>query len=205
MDRRDHWEKIYHKNKPDKLGWFKPHLDTSLEWIKSLQLNKGENIIDVGSGASTLVDDLLDDQYSSISVVDISEKALSLCRERLGEKAASVSWINQDITSVQLPVDHFDLWHDRAVFHFLISTKGKIEYIKNLLAALKPGGHLILAVFAPEAPAKCSGLPVERYSIDKLVKTLGDELELKRYEKYLHITPGGVEQMYLYSHFRRLA
>ncbi len=205
MAQREHWEKVYLTNSPDKLGWYKPHLETSLKWIKELDLSKDSNIIDVGGGASTLVDDLQNEEYRSITVVDLSKKALALAKERLGERAELVTWLEEDITSVPLAARHYDLWHDRAVFHFLTATEQRQQYRHNLVKALRPGGHLIIATFAPEAPPKCSGLPVERYTADKLESTLGAQFELKRHDKELHITPGGVEQMYLYCHFRKSA
>jgi len=205
MTQREHWGKVYLTNHPDKLGWYKPHLETSLKWIKELDLSEDSNIIDVGGGASTLVDDLLNEVYGSITVVDLSKKALALAKERLGERAKLVTWLEEDITSVPLAARHYDLWHDRAVFHFLTAPEQRQQYRINLLKALRPGGHLIIAAFAPEAPPKCSGLPVERYSADKLESTLGAKFELKRHKKELHITPGGVEQMYLYCHFRKSA
>ena len=205
MTQREHWEKVYLTNQPDKLGWYKPHLETSLKWIKELDLSEDSNIIDVGGGASTLVDDLLNEVYRSITVVDLSKNALALAKERLGERAKLVTWLEEDITSVPLAARHYDLWHDRAVFHFLTAPEQRQQYRINLLKALRPGGHLIIAAFAPEAPPKCSGLPVERYSADKLESTLGAKFELKRHKKELHITPGGVEQMYLYCHFRKSA
>lgn len=205
MTQREHWEKVYLTNQPDKLGWYKPHLETSLKWIKELDLSEDSNIIDGGGGASTLVDDLLNEVYRSITVVDLSKKALALAKERLGERAKLVTWLEEDITSVPLAARHYDLWHDRAVFHFLTAPEQRQQYRINLLKALRPGGHLIIAAFAPEAPPKCSGLLVERYSADKLESTLGAKFELKRHKKELHITPGGVEQMYLYCHFRKSA
>lgn len=203
MTWQEHWEKIYLTKPPDKLGWYKPHLGISLKWIKELDLREDSNIIDVGCGASTLVDDLLNERYRSITVVDLSKNALALAKERLGERAKLVTWLEEDITSVDLPASHYDLWHDRAVFHFFTTPEQQRQYRNSLVEALTPGGHLILAAFAPEAPPKCSGLPVERYSAHKLENTLGKEFELKRHDKELHITPTGVEQMYLYCHFRK--
>ncbi|MDQ7030432.1 MAG: class I SAM-dependent methyltransferase [Ardenticatenia bacterium] len=205
MTIREHWEKVYKTNLPDKVGWYKPHLETSLKWIKALSLDKDANIIDVGGGTSTLVDDLLADGYRSITVLDLSQTALALTKRRLRERAASVIWLEGDITSVDLPTCHYDLWHDRAVFHFLTDPEQRQRYVENLLKALKPAGHLIIATFSLEAPPKCSGLRVQRYSADKLERILGSEFLLKKKEKELHITPGGVKQMYLYCHFQRTA
>jgi len=203
MTQREHWERMYSKNPVDRLGWYLPHLETSLQWIQRLKLSKDSNVIDVGGGASTLVDDLLNDGFRSITVVDLSKKALSLAQERLGDRAGLVSWLAEDITSVPLAARQYDLWHDRAVLHFLTTSEMWRRYRNNLLKALRPGGHVIIGTFALEAPAKCSGLSVKRYSVEELERKLGEEFELIRHEKYLHITPTGVEQMYLYCHFRK--
>ncbi len=201
MNQRKHWDKVYSKTPIDKVGWYKPHLDTSLKWIKELNLPNDARLIDIGGGASTLVDDMLGHGFNSITVLDLSKKALSWARERLGDRAEFVTWIDGDITSIELPTNHYNLWHDRAVFHFLTEPEQKERYRNALLRTLKTTGHLIISTFAPEAPPKCSGLPVERYSADKLKSTLGKEFELQRHHKELHITPSGVEQMYLYCHF----
>jgi len=203
MNQKDHWEQVYSTKPTDKVGWYKPHLQTSLSWIKELGLTEDAPIIDVGGGASTLVDDLWDAGYRSITVLDISEKALSSIKARLGKRAELVTWLEGDITAVDLPTHRYELWHDRAVFHFLTAPEQQRKYRDNLLKALRPDGHLIIGTFAPEAPPKCSGLPVQRYTPDQLERMLGEEFKLKRNHKELHVTPGGVEQMYLYCHFHR--
>jgi SAM-dependent methyltransferase len=205
MSPKEHWEKVYSSKATEKLGWFAPHLQTSFDWIGKLGLALEAPIIDVGGGASTLVDDLVDAGYQSVTVLDVSGQALSLAKARLGKEAGMVSWIEGDVTSTELPQQHFELWHDRAVFHFLIEPEEQRKYRDQLLKALKPGGHLIIGTFAPEAPPRCSGLPVQRYSPEQLERTLGREFELTREHNELHITPGGVEQMYLYCEFRRAA
>jgi ubiquinone/menaquinone biosynthesis C-methylase UbiE len=205
MNQRDHWQHVYATKLTERLGWYKPHLATSLNWIKELRLAPDAPIIDVGGGASTLIDDLLDAGYRSITVVDISENALQSVKERLGPKAEMVTWLNGDITSVVLPDHQYELWHDRAAFHFLVEPEQQQKYRDNLLRALKQNGHLIIGTFAPEAPAKCSGLPVHRYEPEQLADTLGKEFELVRHHNEMHITPGGVEQLYLYCCFRRTA
>lgn len=205
MNMKDHWEQVYSTRPRERLGWFKPHLQFSLAWIEALGLGDEAPIIDVGGGASTLVDDMLDAGYKSITIVDISEEALSSVKARLADRAESVTWLCADITSVDLPAGHYELWHDRAVFHFLTEPDQQRQYRDTLLKALKPGGHVIIGTFAPEAPPKCSGLPVQRYDHEKLERLLGEEFELQRHEKDLHVTPGGVEQMYLYCHFRKTA
>jgi SAM-dependent methyltransferase len=205
MSPKEHWEQVYSSKPTEQLGWFAPHLQTSLSWITELGVSLDAPIIDVGGGASTLVDDLLDAGYRSITVLDVSRQALSLAKTRLANNADAVSWITGDVTTTDLPVAHFELWHDRAVFHFLIEPEQQRKYRDQLLKALKPEGHLIIGTFAPEAPPKCSGLPVQRYSPERLESTLGDEFELQRHHNELHVTPGGVEQMYLYCQFRRTA
>ena len=203
MSQKNHWEQVYSTGPKEKLGWYVPHLKTPLSWIKGLGLSLEAPLIDVGGGASTLVDDLLDASYRSITVLDISERALSSVKASLGKKADLVTWLAGDITSIELPERHYELWHDRAVFHFLVQLEQQRKYRENLLRALRPGGHLVIGTFALEAPPKCSGLPVQRYSPEDLQNALGGEFHLERHQKELHVTPGGVEQMYLYCHFRR--
>jgi SAM-dependent methyltransferase len=206
MDRealKEHWEQVYSTRPTEKLGWYEPHLLTSFSWITGLSVAIDASIIDVGGGASTLADDLLNAGYRSITLLDISEKALSSIKARLGKKAELITWLEGDITSIDLPTQYYELWHDRAVFHFLTELEQQRKYRDNLLKALKPGGHLIIGTFAPDAPPKCSGLPVQRYSFKQLKSIFGGAFELKRHYKELHITPGGVEQMYLYCHFYR--
>jgi SAM-dependent methyltransferase len=202
MSRKEHWEQVYSSKPADRLGWYKPRLQTSLDWISALGLEPDTPVIDIGGGASTLIDDLLGQGFSAITVLDIAEPALALLRTRLGDKAAVVNWLCGDITSMELPEDAFGLWHDRAVFHFLTEASDRERYKATLARSLRSGGHLIIGTFAPEAPPKCSGLPVQRYDLELLCDTLGDEFELQRHRKEMHITPGGVEQMYLYCEFR---
>lgn len=203
MDRQKHWEQVYASKPAERLGWYKPHLLTSLAWIKELELSPHDPIIDVGGGASTMVDDLLDSGYRSLTVLDISERALTAVKARLGKNADLVEWITGDITAVDLPADHYQLWHDRAVFHFLTETGDQRKYRDQLLKALQAEGDLIIGTFAPEAPPTCSGLPVQRYDRKRLQETLGKEFELIKHHQELHVTPGGVDQTYLYCHFRK--
>jgi SAM-dependent methyltransferase len=202
MSRKEHWEQVYSGKPPDRLGWYKPRLQTSLEWITALGLEPDAPVIDVGGGASTLIDDLLAAGYSAITVLDIAEPALALLKARLGDKGAAVNWLCGDITNLELPENAFALWHDRAVFHFLTEVPDRELYKRNLTRALRPGGYLIIGTFAPEAPPKCSGLPVQRYDLELLHETLGPAFELRQHRKEMHVTPGGVEQMYLYGEFR---
>jgi SAM-dependent methyltransferase len=202
MSRREHWEQVYSSKPPDRLGWYRPRLQTSLDWITDLSLDTNAPIIDVGGGASTLVDDLLERGYSALTVLDLAAPALDLIKARLGGKSATVTWLCGDVTEIELGENAYELWHDRAVFHFLTEADDRERYRNNLCKALRPGGHLIIGTFAPEAPPRCSGLPVQRYDLELLRETLGDAFELLRQQKEMHVTPGGVEQMYLYCEFR---
>lgn len=202
-NRRNHWQEVYASKPSHRLGWYKPRLDTSLDWIASLELPDDAPIIDIGCGASTLVDDLLGQGFQALTALDISEHALDVVRERLGDKASAVAWIAADITEAELPRDTFRLWHDRAVFHFLTEAADRSRYRERMEATLKNGGHALLGVFTPEAPPRCSGLPVQRYALEDLVAELGPGFELVRHRHELHVTPGGVEQAYLYALFRK--
>jgi len=203
MHPKDHWEQVYTTRLAEKLGWYKPRLDTSLAWIEELGLDRSSPLIDVGGGASTLVDDLVDAGYESITILDISENALAASKKRLGRQSELIMWLPGDVTTYSMPKHRFELWHDRAVLHFFVDPALQRAYRDNLIAALRPGGHAVIAAFAPEAPAKCSGLPVQRYEQHQLAGLLGDEFELRRSHREMHVTPGGVEQMYLYTLFRR--
>ncbi len=185
-----------------RLGWYKARLHVSLDWITDLGLAPDDRAIDVGAGASTLVDDLLDRGHRSITILDISENAIIAVRDRLGERADRVKYVVGDITDVALPDSGFALWHDRAAFHFLTDARDRRRYRDRLAASLRSGGHAIIGTFAPEAPEKCSGLPVRRYDLEQLVTELGREFELLDHCKELHVTPGGVEQMYQFALFR---
>lgn len=202
-NRRDHWQEVYASKPSHRLGWYKPRLDTSLDWIVSLELPVNAPIIDIGCGASTLVDDLLERGFAEITALDVSENALDIVRERLREEASAIEWITADITKADLPHDSFLLWHDRAVFHFLTEAADRSRYRERMEAALNNAGHALIGVFTPEAPPRCSGLPVQRYALEDLVAELGPGFELVRHRHELHVTPGGVEQAYLYALFRK--
>lgn len=204
MDRKDHWEDVYSSKPANRLGWYEPHLEISLNWIRELLPGKTIPLIDVGGGASTLVDDLVEGGYRSVTVVDISGKALARTRKRLGDNAESVKFIEGDITELKLPEHFYGLWHDRAVFHFLIEEEDRKKYISNLQKSVIDNGYVVIGTFAPEAPPRCSGLPVERYDANSLGEVLGEQFEMLDNLKDMHITPGGVEQMYLYCKFKKL-
>jgi SAM-dependent methyltransferase len=201
-ERASHWNRAYAEKPIGRLGWYRPRLERSLAWIESLQLPKAAAIVDIGGGASSLVDDLLEAGYCDITVLDVSATALEHAKARLGERAEAVRWLVADVTTAELPADAYALWHDRAVFHFLVDAGERERYRAALARSLGPGGHLLIGTFAPDAPPRCSGLPVERYDRDTLVAEFGDDFVLLDSVEELHVTPGGVEQNYLYCLFR---
>ncbi|MER3525129.1 MAG: SAM-dependent methyltransferase [Ignavibacteria bacterium] len=203
MNVREHWETIYTTKEPRTLGWRREHLDTSLALIETLHLPVTAEILDVGCGISTLVDDLLAHGSKQISLLDVSSSALRTVRERLGETEKRLSFIEGDVRTVQLDKARYDLWHDRAVFHFLTQPDERARYHAQVVRSLKLEGHVIIGVFSHEAPPRCSGLPVQRYSVEELVEEFESDFTLQRCCGEMHITPGGVRQPYLYAHFLR--
>jgi SAM-dependent methyltransferase len=203
MDRKQHWEHVYTSKTADSVSWFQPRAGMSLQLIHDTGLGKDAAIIDVGGGASNLVDALLAEGYSDLTVLDLSAAAIEVSRQRLGVPAKTVQWVVADITRAEFSKDRFDLWHDRATFHFLTKPAERQAYIVRLMHALRSGGHLILATFAEDGPEKCSGLPVMRYSPKALGMELGNAFELIRHEKEAHLTPSGAVQQFSYCCFRR--
>ena len=203
-DPKSHWEKVYTTVASDQLGWYEPHLHTSLAMISSAGRSKDTEIIDVGGGASTLVDDLLGQGFNNITVLDLSGAALCTTQTRLSNRASEVNWIEGDITTIALAKAKYDIWHDRAVFHFLTQADDREKYIEKVNQSLKPGGHVIMGMFSQDAPPRCSGLPVQRYSLELLQNEFGDGFELQEHKTELHVTPGGVEQMFLFSRLQKL-
>ena len=204
MQTKDHWEKVYTTRATDAVSWFQPHADTSVGLIKATGAALDASIIDVGGGASTLVDDLLALGYTNLTVLDLSATALAAARQRLGGKASRVRWIEADITRANLPEREFDIWHDRAVFHFLTSPEERAAYVQAVFRAVKPGGHVIVATFAEDGPNQCSGLPVMRYRPDELHAEFGEAFALLKHEKEEHHTPSGTVQQFLYCYCRRM-
>lgn len=199
MDAKRHWDKIYRTKAPNAVSWFRPHLEKSLELIlTAIDHDQDATIIDVGAGESTLVDDLLARGYHNITVLDISEKAVEDTRARLGSQASNVTWMVEDIRTVELPERHFDIWHDRAVFHFLTARADREAYIEQVAHAVKPGGHVIVATFGPEGPEKCSGLEIVRYDARSLHGEFGVRFQLVEHATEQHQTPFGTTQQFLY-------
>ena len=202
MDTKTHWEHVYSTKTPDQTSWFNPHLRTSLDWIVAAAPDRSTSIIDVGGGESTLVDDLLAADYRSIAVLDIAQSAMEKSKRRIGSAAASILWMTGDITTVPISQRAFDVWHDRAVFHFLTEPTQREAYIRQLTAALKTGGTVILATFALDGPEKCSGLETRRYDAGSLARELGPQFSLARTERIIHQTPFGTTQNFVYCQFR---
>ena len=202
MQSKEHWEKVYTSKAANAVSWFQPHADLSVKLIKGTGASRDAAILDVGGGASTLVDDLLDNGYTNLTVLDLSAAALAAARKRLGARAANVRWIEADITQAELPADHFNVWHDRAVFHFLTSPEERAAYVQAVFRTVKPGGHVIVATFAENGPELCSGLPVMRYSADGLHAEFGESFTLLRHEEEAHHTPAGKVQQFVYCYCR---
>lgn len=202
-DPKEHWENIYKKKSSQEVSWYSPHLKTSLESILSLGLSKNAAIIDVGGGASTLPDDLLAEGLRNITVLDISLKALEASKSRLRNKAQFIHWIESDVIKSTLSADKYDLWHDRAMFHFLTKSEDRQKYVHSMSGALKAGGHALIAVFGPKGPSKCSGLEIVRYSAENLRKELGEAFELKKHFTEIHKTPFDTTQEFLYCLFNK--
>lgn len=198
-----HWEQVYDTKTPDAVSWFAPHLRESLAYVRRTGIAKQAPIIDVGGGEATLVDDLLDAGYGDITVLDISEKALEVCKARLASRAGSVKWLVADVLQHDFAPGSVDVWHDRAVFHFLTDPEQRRCYVTQVLKALKPGGHAIVGTFGPEGPTQCSGLPVARYSSGELHDEFGSPFQLLDHSTTLHITPWGSTQQFVYCYCRR--
>jgi 2-polyprenyl-3-methyl-5-hydroxy-6-metoxy-1,4-benzoquinol methylase len=195
---KTHWDKVYRTKPPDTVSWYRAHLEHSLELIGRVAPDLSAAIIDVGGGESTLVDDLLAKGYRNITVLDISPTAIEVARKRLGELARQVTWLAADVTQAELPPRRYDVWHDRAVFHFLTAADQRAAYVRRVAESMKPGGHVIVATFGPEGPEKCSGLDVVRYDADSLHDEFGAHFRLMESATELHQTPFGTTQQFLY-------
>jgi SAM-dependent methyltransferase len=211
MARQEHWDRLYTTKSLDSVSWFSPHLETSLALIERATPDRSTSIIDVGGGASTLVDDLLDRGYRNLCVLDISQLALDIVKKRLGDTfqsihaSQSIHLICADVTEAPLPTHvpahNYDLWHDRAVFHFLTRSDQRARYANAVTSAVKPGGHVILSTFGAEGPTQCSGLDVMRYDAASLQAELGSRFRLIESSTEWHHTPFGSTQQFLYCHF----
>jgi len=200
MDVKTHWEKVYQTKAPDAVSWYRPHLETSIALIERTGAGHSLAIIDVGGGESTLADDLLARGYQNITVLDISETAIDVCQNRMGAAAGRIHWLVADVTRTELNNSAYDVWHDRAVFHFLTEAEQRAAYVRNVARSVKRDGHVIVSTFGPEGPMKCSGLDVVRYDADSLHDQFGARFRLVESSKELHRTPFGTTQQFLYCY-----
>lgn len=201
-ERQAHWQSVYQSKGEAQVSWTQFDPQPSLGLIEKFAKERSASIVDIGGGASRLVDALLARGFAAITVLDLSDAALQSAKARLGEQGASVRWIAADATSWQ-PPQAFDIWHDRAAFHFLVEENDRAAYIDRLHAGVRAGGHAIIATFAPDGPEKCSGLPVQRYSPESLSKTIGSAFELVEHQGHCHVTPWGAAQSFQFSVLRR--
>jgi 2-polyprenyl-3-methyl-5-hydroxy-6-metoxy-1,4-benzoquinol methylase len=202
MDPRQHWDTVYRTKAADEVSWYRPHLERSLAFIEAVAPDRDAAIVDIGGGESTLVDDLQARGYQDVTVLDIAPSAIAAAKARLGASADRVHWLPADVTTVELPARRYDVWHDRAVFHFLTDAKQRSAYVRQALRAVRPGGYVIVATFGPEGPEKCSGLPVVRYDAERLHDEFGGAFRLIDSAIEVHRTPVGASQQFMYCFCR---
>lgn len=198
MNMSEHWDRVYHTKRTDEVSWFRPHLETSLALIAEAGVSADAPLIDVGGGASTLVDDLLAGGYRDVTILDVSAAALEAARARLGSRSSAVRWIAADVTRADLPAAHFQVWHDRAVFHFLTDPADRDRYVAQVRRSVAPGGHVVVATFGPDGPLRCSGLPTARYDAEALHAVFGADFAMVDHREERHHTPAGVDQQFVY-------
>jgi trans-aconitate methyltransferase len=201
-DRQAHWQSIFATKAERERSWFQDDAQPSLALIAEIA-SSSSSVIDVGGGGSRLADALLEQGFTDLTILDLSSAALAAAKERIGQEAERVQWIVADITAWE-PSRAYDVWHDRATFHFMVAEPDRAAYLSRLARALKPGGHAIIATFAPDGPERCSGLPVRRYDDDTLAQTLGAGFQLISSRREEHVTPWGAEQPFQFSVFRRV-
>lgn len=203
MSRQQHWQNVYQTKAPDAVSWYRPHLEVSLALLERAGLSAGSRLIDIGGGASTLVDDLLARGPRHITVLDVSAEALAIARRRLGARECDVTWLAADVLDAGLEPGGFDLWHDRAVFHFLTDSADATRYAVQAAAAVRSGGFAVIGGFAPDGPEKCSGLPVARRSAEDIATIMGPAFRLVEKREQKHVTPGGAIQSFAYALLER--
>ena len=202
INKKDHWENIYMTKAGDKVSWFQPYPNTSMEFVKLFNLPLNANIIDVGGGDSHFVDALLEKGYQNIWVLDISANAINRAKQRLGERSSKINWIVSDITEFEPPVK-FDFWHDRAAFHFLTTEEKISKYVSIAANAIKTGGYLVLGTFSETGPEKCSGLTIKRYSEQTMSHCFENSFNKLKCFKEDHVTPSGTTQNFLFCSFQK--
>jgi 2-polyprenyl-3-methyl-5-hydroxy-6-metoxy-1,4-benzoquinol methylase len=203
MENKTHWEQIYQTKSTTQVSWYQEHAQYSVQFIQKTGIRKTATIIDIGGGASMLVDDLLLAGFQDISVLDVSGTALQAARQRLGARAVDVNWIEVDILHANLLQHAYDVWHDRAVFHFLTQAADRQRYVETVRRSVRQGGHVIVATFAPDGPDRCSGLEVIRYSPESLHHEFGEGFEMVDSTRETHHTPFGTEQKFIYCYCRK--
>jgi SAM-dependent methyltransferase len=199
-----HWDRLYQAHRPEQVSWFRAHLDVSIELLVSAGLSAGSRVIDIGGGASTLVDDLLHRGVRSMAVLDISAAALQLARERLGDRAAQVRWIVSNVSAVELDLDSIDLWHDRAVLHFLTDSREVQAYVRVASHAIAAGGHAVIGGFASDGPEQCSQLPVVRRDPEQIAELFAERFQLTAARRETHSTPRGSLQSFAYAVLKKV-
>jgi trans-aconitate methyltransferase len=203
LERQAHWENVYQTKGERDVSWFQENPTLSLDLIRATGVKARGSIIDIGGGASRLVDALLDAGFDAITVLDLSEKALVTSKARLGVRGAKVKWVAADVTTWE-PSQIYDVWHDRAAFHFLTDPQDRAAYVRRVLRSVRPGGHVIIGTFAPDGPEQCSGLPVVRHDAASLSEILGRSFKLIERRNQAHQTPMGTIQQFQFTRFRRL-
>ena len=203
-DRTTHWDNVYATKGEAEVSWFQNSPAISIEMIRAANPDRDADIIDIGGGASRLADALLQDEYRNLTVLDLSANALEAAKKRIGAAAPAVDWIVADVTTWR-PVKAYDVWHDRAAFHFLTDPRDRAAYVERLRSAVAADGHVIIATFAPDGPQTCSGLRVQRYDSTSLSRELGPEFELVETRRDTHHTPWHSTQAFQFSRFRRRA
>lgn len=203
MSKDEHWDSVYKSKAPGGVSWYRPHLEHSLTLIAQCALPLAARIVDVGGGASTLVDDLLEHGFTNLAVADLSHRALEHSQARLAEKAGAVDWVTGDVTTPLFEDASVDLWHDRAVFHFLTAASDRDAYVSRVSRAVRSGGYALVATFNLNGPERCSGLPVARYSSAQIADALGADFALVAKASEEHVTPAGASQSFSYALCRR--
>jgi SAM-dependent methyltransferase len=201
-NRQAHWDHVYSAKAENEMSWFQENPAISLDLIRAAGAKPGASIIDIGGGASRLADALLDAGFADLTILDLSESALAIAKARLGPRSAKVAWIVADATTWE-PARTYDLWHDRAAFHFLTDAADRAAYAERVTKAVRPGGHVIIGTFAPDGPERCSGLPVFRHDAASIGTVLGNGFELLESRCQEHVTPAGHTQRFQFSLFRR--
>jgi SAM-dependent methyltransferase len=201
MDKTEqHWDRVYATKRPNEVSWYRPHLDVSLRFIEDAAPSRAARIVDIGGGESTLVDDLLARGYINVDVLDLSETAIKVARKRLGANATKVHWLHGDVTTYPFKLREYDVWHDRAVFHFLTDRRDRVAYVKQVGKSMRLGGHVIVATFGPDGPTQCSGLDVVRYDPEALHAEFGSHFKLVQHVAEAHQTPAGRIQQFIYCY-----